>query len=276
MTGRFWRRWNALFVSALARGYRASGDLAYLDAAKKCLSFIRSEMFRDGRLLRTYKDGRARIDGYLEDYAYLACALLDVFEAEPDAEYLESAILMGRVILSEFWDEETSGFFMTGRMHESLIIRPQSRYDLSVPSGNSVAVHVLLRLYHLTGERPFLDACSASVRSQAPACAENPFAFGYMLNVMSTMLAGASEVTLLNTPANPGMCRMVLSAYLPDSIVVGIRSREQLDGVSKYPFFAGKAFDEGRASAYVCRDSVCLAAHTRCRPAPGGPPPRPF
>ena len=249
--------WNALFVSALAKGYRVSGDSTYLDAAKRCLSFIQSEMFCDGRLLRTYKDGRARIDGYLEDYAYLACALLDVFEAEPDAEYLESAVRMGRVILSEFWDEETSGFFMTGRMHESLIIRPQSRYDLSMPSGNSVAVHALLRLYHLTGERPFLDACSASVRSQAPACAENPFAFGYMLNVMSAMLAGSREITLLNTPADPGMCRMVLSSYLPNSIVVEIRSREQLDGVLTYPFFAGKAFDEGRASAYVCKDSVC-------------------
>ena len=249
--------WNALFVTALAKGHRVSGRAEYLDAAKRCISFIESEMLRDGRLLRTYKDGQARIDGYLEDYAYLACALLDVFELEPDARYLESAVLLGRVLLDEFWDADSGSFYMTGGRHESLVVRPRSQYDLSVPSGNSVAAFVMLRLYHITGRQGFLDVCLKAARFRARDCAENPFAFGYMLNVISMLLAGPREITVLDSVGGR-MRDMIRSAYLPDSFVVEVDDPARLERLSAYPFFAGKTFDQGAgACAYICKDSVC-------------------
>ena len=250
--------WNALFVTALAKGYQVSRNYAYLDAAKRCISFIESEMLRGDRLLRAYKDGQAKIDGYLEDYAYLACALLDVFEADSDERYLRSAVRLGRVLADEFWDEDGSCFYMTGSggVHESLIIRPQNRYDLSMPSGNSVATHVMLRLYHITGERKFLHICHAAIRSQAQACAENPFAFGYMLNVMSVVLAGPREITVLNT-ANQEVCDMIATTYLPDSFTAVVKDAERLEPLLEYPFFAGKIFDQKETRVYMCKDSVC-------------------
>lgn len=247
--------WNALFVSALVRGYRVSGRAKYLQAAKKCVLFIESEMIKDGKLLRTYKDGCAKIDGYLEDYAYYTCALLDVFETDPDVNYLKSAIKFGQVIRDEFWDDGQGCFYMTGSFHESLLTRPQNTYDLSMPSGNSVATHVMLRLYHITGDAKFLDVCHAAVCSTFHASAENPFAFGYMLNVMSMLLAGPREVTALNASAD---IRDVLCLeYMPDSFVITIDDANTLESLSDYQFFAGKIFDHDNTSVYVCRNSVC-------------------
>lgn len=254
--------WNALFVSALAKGYAVSGKTEYLQAARDCLSFIESKMLGGGgdarHLKRTYKDGRAKIKAYLEDYAFLACAYLDVFEAHPDPRYLESAINLGRVIIEEFWDEPLGSFYMTSsHSDESLIIRPRNKYDLSIPSGSSVASYVALRLYHMTGERQFFDVCETAIGRQARACAENPFAFGYMTNVISTIIARPREITVLNPDADPDISNAIQTSHLPHSFTVMVRSADMLHRLSKYPFFAGKKFDEKRTSVYVCKDSVC-------------------
>ena len=254
--------WNALFVTALAKGYRVSGDPRYLDAARRCVIFLKSKLYDDdsGVLLRTYKEGRARIGGYLEDYAYLACAMLDVFEVSPEPEYLDFAITLGRSITAEFWDSDSSSFYMTGAdSHERLIVRPQNRHDLSVPSGNSVAAHVMLRLYHMTGEREFLDVCHNAVRVQARQSAENPFASGYMLNTMHMMIASAGprEITVLNETVDPGVSEMLRLAYLPGDFVVSIRDAKQLAALSGYMFFKGKSFDTACPRVYVCQNSVC-------------------
>ena len=247
--------WNALFITALAKGYRVSGDRKYLDAAKKCVSFIVDNMLDGHVLMRTYKDGRAKIDGYLEDYAYLACSLLDLFEVEPDPEYLELAINLGHTLSKEFWNAGANSFFMTSGTHEELIIRPQNSYDLSVPSGNSVATYVMLRLYHFTGEIRFMDVCNAAAASQARASAENPFALGYMLNVISTLLIGMREITVINA-TDLDMRRQVHLEYLPNSTVMMINDADQLERLSKYPFFAGKNITS-EMCAYVCQNSVC-------------------
>lgn len=247
--------WNALFITALARGYRVSGNSAYLEAAKGCVSFIIDNMFDGDTLLRTYKDGRAKIEGYLEDYAYLACSLLDLFEVESDPEYLELAIQLGHTLSKEFWDSDTRSFFMTSGTHEKLIIRPQSRYDLSVPSGNSVAAYVMLRLYHITGEIKLMDICRDTAASQARAGAENPFALGYMLNVISMLLTGMREITILNT-SDRDVCRQILLAYLPYSMVMMINDADQLERLSTYSFFTGKRIGS-ETCVYVCQNSVC-------------------
>ncbi len=248
--------WNALFVSALVKGYRVSGNIAYLNAAKKCVSFIESKMIIDGKLLRTYKDGHAKIDAYLEDYAYFTCALLDLFEVESNVQYLQSAMKFGHILCDEFWDATKNCFYMTGNSHEQLITRPQNIYDLSVPSGNSVATYIMLRLYHLTGNNTYLDVCSASIHSVFRASAENPFAFGYMLNVMLMMFTGPREVTVLNP--SPDIRNTIYQMYMPDSFVVSIDDAASLEMLSNtYLFFKGKIFDQKKTSVYVCKDSVC-------------------
>lgn len=254
--------WNALMVSALARGYRVTGQDRFLEAAVKCLEHIQSRMAPDGNLCRTYKDGRAAIPAYLEDYAYLACAILDVFELVPDVRYLQQAQEYGRHLVDHFWDEQTSGFFMTSDTHEQLIMRPKSEYDLSLPSGNSVAAGLLLRLYHLTQERRFADVATSALKRQAQTAAENPFGFGHLLNTIHSYL-GPVEVTVLDGD-NSDIARTASLAYLPESILVTVSSQEELDRLSEYPFFAGKKFGDA-PSAYVCRNFSCSPPITSAR-----------
>ena len=247
--------WNSLMITAFAKGYRVTNDARYLDAAKNCVSFIEENLFVDGKLLRTYKNGTAKIDGYLEDYSYFINALLDVFEIEPDPKYLALSLSLGHHLVDHFWDSENNSFFMTSDEHEKLIIRPKSNYDLSLPSGNSVSSFVMLRLYHLSQEQVFLEITTKIMESQAQIAAENPFGFGYLLNTISMYVQKPVEITVVNTE-NSSICNSLLLDYLPNSILVTVQDASQLDGLSQYPFFAGKLFED-HTSVFICKNFTC-------------------
>jgi uncharacterized protein YyaL (SSP411 family) len=253
--------WNSLMITAFAKGYRVTGDIRYLNAAKECVSFIEKNLFSDEKLLRTYKNGIAKIDGYLEDYSYFINALLDVFEIEPDEKYLKLSLKLGRHLVNHFWDSENNSFFMTSDVHEKLIIRPKSNYDLSLPSGNSVSAFVMLRLYHLSQESKFLEITTKIMESQAQMAAENPFGFGYLLNIISMYIQKPVEVTVINTE-NSEICESLLLDYLPNSILITINSNSQLESLAAYPFFEGKQFED-KTCVFVCKDFTCsLPLHT--------------
>ncbi len=253
--------WNSLMITAFAKGYRVTNDVRYLDAAKSCVDFIEKHLFVDDKLMRTFKNGTVKIDGYLEDYSYFVNALLDVFEIEPDPKYLKLSLKLGRHLVDHFWDSENDSFFMTSDDHEKLIIRPKSNYDLSLPSGNSVSSFVMLRLYHFSQEQIFIDIAAKVMESQAQIAAENPFGFGYLLNTISMYVQKPVEITIVNTE-NSSICKSLFLDYLPNSIMITIRNPSQLEGLSQYPFFAGKLFEE-KTSVFVCKDFTCsLPLHT--------------
>jgi len=253
--------WNSLMITAFAKGYRVTSDVRYLNAAKDCISFIENNLIVDEKLLRTYKNGVAKIDGYLEDYSYFINALLDVFEIEPDEKYLKLSIKLGHHLVNHFWDSKNNSFFMTSDEHEKLIIRPKSNYDLSLPSGNSVSAFVMLRLYHLSQEQSFLEITTKIMESQAQMAAENPFGFGYLLNTITMYIQKPTEITLINTE-NSEIYKSLNLDYLPNSILITIQNSSQLDALSKYPFFEGKLFED-KTSVFICKDFTCsLPLHT--------------
>ena len=253
--------WNSLMITAFTKGYRVTNDIRYLDAAKKCISFIEKNLFVDGNLLRTFKKNTAKINGYLEDYSYFINALLDMFEIKPDSKYIESALKLGHHLIDHFWDSDNNSFFMTSDNHEKLIIRPKSNYDLSLPSGNSVSSFVCLRLYHFSQEQVFLDIAKKIMESQAQIAAENPFGFGYLLNTLSLYLESPTEITIINSE-NTELCKSLFTNYLPNSFMVTIENPEQLNNLSQYPFFTGKSF-ENKTSVLICKNFSCsLPLHT--------------
>jgi len=253
--------WNSLMITAFARGYRITNDDRYLCAAKNCISFIEKNLFENDTLLHTYKNGTAKINGYLDDYSYFVNALLDVFEIEPEKKYLELALKLGNHLEDHFWDSTTSSFFMTSDNHEKLIIRPKSNYDLSLPSGNSVSAFVMLRLYHFSQKQNFLEISTKIIESQAQMAAENPFGFGYLLNTIFCYLEKPLEITIINRE-NSAICDYVLSNYLPNSFIVTVQNSMQLNNLSEYPFFAGKTFED-KTTVFVCKDFACsLPLHT--------------
>ena len=248
--------WNALMITAFAKGFRVTCDEKYLVAAEKCIDFIEKNLIKDDRLLRTYKNGKAKIQGYLEDYSYFGCCLLDVFEINPELKYLQRAQQIANHLIDHFWNSEHSVFYMTSDDHEQLIIRPKNNYDLSLPSGNSVAAYFLLRLFHLTHTKNFLDVSTKIMENQAQIAAENPFGFGYLLNTIFMYLQKPQEITVLNS-FNKEIINSLVHMFLPESILVTVNNAEQLSNLSKIAFFEGKQYQHDKTTVFICKDFTC-------------------
>ena len=248
--------WNALMISAFVKGFRVSEEKSFLSAAENGVKFIETKLTKDGQLLRTYKDGISKIAAYLDDYAYFINSLLDVFEISPNSKYLDLALQHGNYILEHFWDSRDNSFFLTADNSEKLIIRPKAKYDLSLPSGNSIAATAMLRLYHLTQEKKFLDTSMKIMESHGVMAAENPFSFGQLLNAIYFYLQKPTEITLLNTE-NSEIYQTLRKKFLPESIFVIFQNENQLKGLEKYSFFSGKEFDKTRTTVFVCKDFKC-------------------
>jgi len=248
--------WNALMISAFVKGFRISRQARFLEAAENCVKFIQEKLAKNGELLRTYKDGQAKLKAYLDDYSYFTNALLDLFEVNPDKKYLELAIYYANYLLEHFWDENEKNFFFTADNHEQLIIRTKNIYDLSLPSGNSVAANAFLRLHHLTQNNRYHDVSVKIIESLSTMVAENPFGFGQLLITMYLYLQKPVEITLLNEE-NQEIYENLTKKFLPESILVTIPTKEHLDGLQKYPFFAGKEYDKTKTQVFVCKNLTC-------------------
>ena len=147
--------WNGLMISALAKSFIVFRKESYLQRAKTCADFIWKSLWKDGSLLRVFKDGQARFNGCLEDYAYLLEGLVTLYEASFESHWLEKAKMLSEVMIKKFWDEKDGGFFMTASDHEPLVARLKTPMDDAMPSANAVAALSLLRLGRLTGNKLF-------------------------------------------------------------------------------------------------------------------------
>lgn len=248
--------WNALMITAFAKGHRITNEKKYLDAAENCIEFIESNLVKDGKLLRTYKDGKAKIQGYLDDYSFFCAALLDVFEINPESKYLVRAQEIANYLIEHFWDSENNSFYMTSDVHEKLIIRTKNNHDLSLPSGNSVVANILLRLFHLTQNKKFLEISTKIMERQAQMAAENPFGFGHLLSTIFMYLQKPREITVLNS-LNKEIVESLTKRFLPDSIFVTVKNDIQLSKLSNLPFFEGKKFQNEKTTVFVCKDFTC-------------------
>ncbi len=258
--------WNAMMISALVAVGTATHNQAYIDAAAGCAEFVRTRMTAGGdseALIRSRRGSAAgTIPGYLEDYAWYADALADLFCATGKPGLLEHADALCARILGRFYDSD-GGFYMTDESsHEGLILRPRSVYDLSVPSGGAVAARALWRIGHLVGNESYIGAARATMSARAAEAMQNPFAFGSILCTIFADTHGPTEITLLDGGGDSDMAGYVGSRFIPESITVRINDRDRLDKLHRYPFFAGKELVPGSQVAYVCKNSVCSAPIT--------------
>ena len=250
--------WNGLMLSGLAEAIKISRQPAYLEAANRTVDFIFTKMFRDGRLLHTYKSGTGKILGYLDDYAFLAAGFLDLFEATVNSAHLDRAVELAEIMLHEFWDEAGGGFFYTGRSHERLIAQSKPIFDGSIPSGNAVATQVLLRLYHYTGKEDYLKRAEKILRAYYNAMENQPFGFAHMLAALDFYLQKPKEVVLVGENKDPEtgeLLAKIHSLYLPNMTLQLASPDDSLEKVSS--LLAGKKQFEGRPTVYVCHNFTC-------------------
>jgi len=256
--------WNGLMIEALAEAGAVLDRPDYLDAARRAASFVLEHMAHHAvpegiRLVRSFRDGQAHLNAYLEDYAALALGLLRLYEATFELRWLEAASQLARAMLASFLDAQGGGFFQTGADHERLIVRHKDFIDSAVPSGNSLAADLFLRLAVLLGRPEYADYATGVLRLMADAMAAQPAAFGRMLCALDFHLNPGQEIAIVGVPDaadTRALLAEVRRRYLPNS-VLALRAPVDEAAAARVPLLAGREQVDGRATAYVCRNYVC-------------------
>jgi uncharacterized protein YyaL (SSP411 family) len=254
--------WNGLMLAPMAEGSRILGDERYLEAARKAAGFLLDRMVApDGRLLHSYKDGQAKFNGYLDDYANLIDGLTRLYEVSGEPRWIESANQLADRMIAEFSDREAGGFYYTGAGHEELIARTKELYDNATPSANAMAAMAVLRLAALTGRDDLAETGRLALESVRLILERAPSAAGQSLIALDFLLAPTKEFAIVSRP-DDGEMRAVLetlaSRFLPHKVVAPARVGA---GVSEslVPLLADRPVKDERATVYVCENRTCQA-----------------
>lgn len=251
--------WNGLMLASFAEAAAILERDDYLETAKSSARFILEKMRRERLLLRTYKDGQAKLNAYLEDYAFFIDGLLALFEATGELRWLEDARSLAEIMNEEFWDEEDGGYFYTGRSHEELIVRSKDFLDNATPSGNSVAAEVLLRLAVLTGNEDYSRKAVTIFRLLGGQMTRYPSAFGRLFAALDFYLSSPKEIAIIGPrgdAATQALIREVWKGYVPNKIVVQAEANDTA-AAEAVPLLRGRLQTGGVPTAYVCEHYTC-------------------
>jgi uncharacterized protein YyaL (SSP411 family) len=247
--------WNGLALAALAEAGRRFASNRLLLGADRLGNFLLSELSApDGRLFRTWRDGRASIPGYLEDYADVAHGLIELHVATGELHWLEEANRLARLAVELFSDEERGGFFMTAHDAEQLVARKKDLDDNPVPSGNSMLAHVLLRLARIYGDDELERLAAGVLRIVHGALTRAPSAFGWALCALDLYLSPPRELAIIGVPGDE-IARAALAPFDPNAVVAFGPSEA-------IPLLAGKGSVGGKPTVYVCERFACRAPVT--------------
>ena len=253
--------WNGLAIAALAEAGRAFGEVEYVDAAVRAADFVLTHLRDDpGRLLRSWRNGRAGRPAFADDHAAMADACLVLYETTFELRWFEQARALADELVRLFHDEERGGFFQTGRDAEALVVRPKEISDNAVPSGNSLAADVLLRLGHLTGETGYENAGVGALRLVRDQAAGAPSGFGHALGALDAYLSPVKEVAIVGHPGSAEtralVAEVTTNRFLPNH-VLAVSSPGDDASTERVALLRDRPQRDGHATAYVCERFQC-------------------
>jgi uncharacterized protein len=247
--------WNGLLLAALAEAGRRLERRDWLDAATRLGEFLLGPLSDDqGRLYRTFRDGRAKNTGFLEDYADVANGLYELHVATGELRWLEEANRLARLAIELFGDEERGGFFLTPAHGEQLIARQKGFDDHPTPSGNSMLAFVLLRLARIYGDDELERRAVGVFRLIRDALARAPQAFGHALSALDLHFSPPRELAIVG-PVESDVARAALARFEPSSVVA-------VGPATGVPLLEGKGLVDGKPAVYVCQNFACQAPET--------------
>jgi hypothetical protein len=251
--------WNGLMLRSFAEVARVLSRDDYRASAERTADFLLGTMNSGGRLLRSYRDGQAKLKGYLEDYANLALALLELYQTTHDARWFSAARQLADQMIALFWDDADGGFFSTGKDHEELVGRPKELMDNATPSGNSSAAGLLLRLAAYTGEDGYRARAETILRPLAPAMAEHPSALSQMLIALDFLIGPAYEVAIIGDPAAADTRALLdaLHQQFRPNLVLAVARPDDSAASTIVPLLQERPQRNGAATAYVCQNFAC-------------------
>jgi uncharacterized protein len=251
--------WNGLMLASFAEAGAILKRPDYLEVAKRNARFILDNLRREGLLLRTCKDGQAKLNAYLEDYACFSDGLLSLFQTSGELEWLEAAISLTATMVTEFWDEEDGGFFYVGSSHEKLIVRSKDFFDNATPAGNSVATEVLLRLGLLLENSDYQRRAATVLRLTANSMERYPSGFGRLLCALDFYLSTPKEIALVGDPEAEEtrlLATEIWQGYLPNKVIAQGSPDNPL-AAKLIPLLRNRPLVDDTATAYVCEHFAC-------------------
>ena len=251
--------WNGLMIDAMARAGAITGERKYLEAATNAATFLARRLTRGGRLLHTWRHGHAKLDAYLDDYAYLVSALVTLYESTFHEPWIDEAVRLADLMRKHFEDHDRGGFFFTADDHEQLIARNKDLHDASVPSGNAMAATALIRLGKLTGKADYLDSAGRTLAAAKSVMERTPTGAGQMLIALDMWRGPMQELVLLggkHREENEQLQGALRAAYRPNA-VIAYRPASGENSPHLKPLFEGRAAVKGQPTLYVCENFTC-------------------
>ena len=256
--GKVLASWNGLMLSSISEAARVLGREDFLGAAEDNAEFILSSMVKDGRLLHVWKDGTAKINGYLEDCAFFAQGLIELYQCTFNPEWLAEAQKLANIILDRFEDRTNGGYYDTSDDHEQLIARPRSFFDSAVPSGGSVAVQVMLKLFAYTGDAKFSKSAENALKSAGAQIENYPTGLTNWLIALDNLLNPPKEVAIsgsLEAEATKKMLSVIWETYRPDVIVALQPAGKDYSQI--IPLLKDRVQLKRETTVYVCKNFTC-------------------
>jgi uncharacterized protein len=258
--------WNGLMISAHAQAALVLRDARYAERATRAADFVLTKLRKDGRLLRSYKDGSAQHSGYLDDYAFLIAGLLDLYEATGNARWLSEAIALDKILEEHFEDKHGGGFFMVSNDHEKLLAREKPSYDGAEPSGNSVHTLNLLRLYDFTTKDGYRARAEKTLQAFGAILDKAPGVMSELLLAVDYHLDTPKEIVIVTaksrTDAEPFLSQLA-QTFLPNKVLTVVSGGDDVAAhAAMVPLVAHKTAQGGKTTAYVCEQQVCALPTT--------------
>ncbi|HEY8559961.1 MAG TPA: thioredoxin domain-containing protein [Pyrinomonadaceae bacterium] len=245
--------WNGLMLATFAEAAAILDRADYLEIARRNADFVGENLQTGGRLLRAWKDGKAKLDAYLEDYANFADGLTELFQVSGEVKYLREAKRLADHLIAEFWDADAGGFYFTANDHEKLLVRKKDFFDNATPSGNSVAADVLLKLARLTGDERCERYAATVLRLAAGQARRYPQGFGRILSALEFYFVPTKEIVILGD--SDELKNEIWRAYLPNKVVV---LAENADADADFiPLLKERNLIDSKPTAYVCENFAC-------------------
>jgi uncharacterized protein YyaL (SSP411 family) len=253
--------WNGLMISSLAYGGAVLDEEKYIKAAGRSAEFILNTLYQNGRLMRYYRDGQVVEKAFLDDYAFIAMALLDLYKATFDTKWLTKAKSLTDRMIELFADRDGGGFFLTGKDSEKLIARTKPSSDSVIPSGNSVAALILLKLGRLTMDQRFTKLGGIVLETFSQQLERSPAYSSAMLTALDFQLGPTQEIIIAGNADESDvkqMLKLIHGTFLPNAIVL-LHEPDRADSAlyDIVPFIKNQVAIEGKATAYVCENYVC-------------------
>ena len=259
--------WNGLMIAAFAKGAQVLNDDSYAQAAGNAADFVLENLKgKDGRLLKRYRKGKSSLPAHLEDYAFLSWGLLELYEATFDVKYLSESLLLTETMTDLFWDETNGAFFFTADDGEEQIVRTKELYDGAIPSGNSVAALVLLRLGRITGKSEYENMAATIGKLFSENVEKSPTAFTQLLLAVDFGIGPSYEIVVVGDRQSEdtrSMLRRIQESFLPNKVVILKPSDSQQKEVVRIaPFTETQVAMNGKTTVYVCQNYACKSPTT--------------